>query len=182
MRDNPPVRIRDGRPGDGRAIEQVRTAGWRAAYAGILDAGFLAALTVDDDAVARREQMLAAPRSGEVVLVAEQGGVVVGTCVVVPGRDPDLAPGSTAELAVLYVRPDVWARGVGGRLLAAGFDRAPAPLQVLWALEGNAAARGFYERRGFRPDGARRVLDLGGPAPEVRYRRPGPTGPPSGAG
>ncbi len=171
------MRLRDGRPGDGRAIEQVRTAGWRAAYAGVLDAGFLAALAVDDDAVARRERMLAAPQPGEVVLVAEQAGVVVGACVLVPGRDADLAPGTSAELALLYVRPDVWARGVGGRLLEAGFDRAPAPLQVLWALEGNAAARRFYERRGFRADGARRVLDLGGPAPEVRYRRAGPPGP-----
>ena len=50
------------------------------------------------------------------------------------------------------------------RLAAVGF-RAVS----LWVLEGNRRARAFYERWGFRTDGARQVIDLGRAVPEIRY-------------
>jgi RimJ/RimL family protein N-acetyltransferase len=42
----------------------------------------------------------------------------------------------------------------------------------LWVLRDNAPSRRFYERAGFRADGAANVLDMGGvPVTEVRYAR-----------
>lgn len=56
----------------------------------------------------------------------------------------------------LYVAPERWHRGIGGRLLAAAVDtirgagHATCRLQV---LVDNRRARALYERRGWRPDG-----------------------------
>lgn len=41
---------------------------------------------------------------------------------------------------------------------------------LLWVLEGNARARRFYERSGFRADGTEEPFEVDGVAvPEVRY-------------
>ncbi len=50
----------------------------------------------------------------------------------------------------LYVRADVYGRGVGYALLNESLGSAPA---YLWVLEGNERAIAFYERQGFRLDG-----------------------------
>jgi len=166
-----PTVVRRAVPADARAVEDLRLAGWRAAYAGLLDAGFLARRAVDDGAVAVREAMLADP--GVVCLVAEDDRGPAGFATAMAARDDDLDPAVTTELGGLYLRPDRWRQGLGTRLLAAALAERPAPVLVLWVIEENVRARRFYERQGFRPDGGRRVLDLGGPAPEVRYRRTG---------
>ena len=64
-------------------------------------------------------------------------------------------------LSGLYVRPEAWGTGVAARL----HDRAVDALRAagvgrarLWVLEGNARARRFYERRGWRLDGETRVV------------------------
>lgn len=44
---------------------------------------------------------------------------------------------------------------------------------VLWCLEPNGAALGFYHSQGFCPDGARRLAE-GTPVWEIRLRRPAP--------
>ena len=57
--------------------------------------------------------------------------------------------------------------GAGSALLNACGDVA-----LLWVLEGNVRGRAFYERRGFAPDGARKVLDMGEPVMAMSH--PGP--------
>ena len=53
------------------------------------------------------------------------------------------------------------------RALAARFDAA-----LLWVLEDNPRARGFYERAGWAPDGVRKAEErFGVRAAEVRYRK-----------
>src|SRR4051812_42818316 len=52
--------LRDARPADARRFEEIRIAGWKSAYAGIFDRDFLAALSVEDERVAWREEWLAA--------------------------------------------------------------------------------------------------------------------------
>ncbi len=63
------------------------------------------------------------------------------------------------ELNGLYLDPDCWSRGVGSVLLGAaerglreaGFSRA-----VLWTIAAYERTRMFYERLGWRPDGAKK--------------------------
>ena len=79
------------------------------------------------------------------------------------------------EIYSIYVRPDLYRRGIGGKLLRhairdlAGRGYAEA---VLWTLETNAGARRFYERVGWQADGAAKLDHLDGfDLHEVRYRR-----------
>ncbi|MDQ3703226.1 MAG: GNAT family N-acetyltransferase [Chloroflexota bacterium] len=85
------------------------------------------------------------------LVVAEDDGQVIG-----------FAAFDERELHALYVLPAYWGQGVGHRLLAAA-----GPVWELWVLRDNARARRFYERHGWRPDGA--AVPAG--AVEVRYRR-----------
>jgi GNAT superfamily N-acetyltransferase len=82
--------------------------------------------------------------------------------------------GQVGELYALYVHPAWWSTGTGRALMdhvLAKVSRAGFPNVMLWVLERNARARRFYERAGFRPDGARHVLDGLGGVVEIRYRR-----------
>jgi len=161
--------VRDARPEDSRRIEEIRVAGWHAAYAALLDSTWLAALRVTEDRVATWEQRVREPSPGAVTLVSESAGDVVGLGCLQPGRDGDTP--DAAELLALYVEPSRWQGGHGSALLSAGFARMPQSLQVLWVLEGNAPARQFYARHGFTPDGARKQLDVPGEPAEIRLRR-----------
>ncbi len=163
--------VRDARPDDAHAIEQVRIDGWRGAYSGILAAGLLANLVVEEERVAALRSALTHPEPHEINLVAEQEGVVLAMARLSRCRDDDARVDDVAELRALYVAPGSWSNGLGSRLLDEGFARMEQTLQVLWTLEGNSRARAFYERRGFVLDGARRTRELIGAAVEVRYRR-----------
>jgi GNAT superfamily N-acetyltransferase len=110
-------------------IAAVHEASARAAYAHVLAGPFPA-----DEARATWRARLANGRA----VVAEADGAVVGFAVVTPA----------GELAGLYVRPEWWRAGVGGRLLG-----AVAEARRLWVLEANASARAFYERHGWSPSG-----------------------------
>jgi GNAT superfamily N-acetyltransferase len=48
----------------------------------------------------------------------------------------------------LFVHPDYQRTGIGGGLIAPIMSAASGPLR-LWAFQRNAAARSFYERKGF---------------------------------
>jgi ribosomal protein S18 acetylase RimI-like enzyme len=82
--------------------------------------------------------------------------------------------GQVAELYALYVHPAWWSTGTGRALMDHVLARACVAgyaCITLWVLEANARARGFYQRAGFAPDGARHVLDDLGGVTEIRYRR-----------
>ncbi len=169
------VKVREARPEDARAVEQIRVDGWRKAYRGLLPADLLADLVVVDDRVSALVAAFARPEPHDINLVAEQEGVVLAMARLCGSRDGDASAEAVAELRALYVAPRSWSGGLGGRLLDEGFARMPQPVQVLWTLEGNTRARGFYERRGFVLDGAQRIREITGSAVEVRYRHDGPT-------
>ncbi|MDT7537421.1 MAG: hypothetical protein QOI82_1006 [Actinomycetota bacterium] len=163
--------IRDARPSDARRFEEIRVAGWKTAYVGLIDDDFLRSYAVDDARVRMREAWVADLPAGHVMLVAEQDGAVVGGAILTPSRDEDLP--EAGELLALYVEPARRSGGAGTALLSAGFARMPQDVQSLWVLEGNTAARRFYERHGFAADGTRKARsDIPGEPVEVRYRRP----------
>jgi len=103
--------------------------------------------------------------------VADEGGRVVGFTYVGPSETP-----GAAELYGIHVAPDRVGTGVGRRLMAHALrqlDEVGGDRAVLWVLEGNERARRFYDRGGWRPDGATRVESINGePAAQLRYGRP----------
>ena len=92
------------------------------------------------------------------VLLAEVSGRVVAGIAF--GDVPALAPEGYGLLAKLYVRPEYAGRGIGTLL----YDTAVSQMREagwkrlwLWVLEGNAGARGMYNRRGWIAQSERRT-------------------------
>jgi ribosomal protein S18 acetylase RimI-like enzyme len=162
------MHIRPASPDDAVAIETIRVRGWRAAYRHVFPAADLDALPIDAE---RWRSRLHVPPPGWTTVVCEDDdGRVVGFASTGPSRDED----ELGELYAIYVDPQAWSTGAGRALmasaettLAAGYDAA-----LLWVLEDNPRARGFYERAGWAPDGIRKAEQrFGVRAAEVRYRK-----------
>ena len=163
------MKLRVATAADIPAVARVFAACWRDAYPGIL-ADEVVARFDEPAAIELWTALLGAPGPGRLAVVAESvAGEVVG--VVRFGREPEAH--SRGHVFGLYVAPDSAGAGAGGALLdRAGEWFAAEGLReaTLWVFEANAHARGFYLRRGWRPDGGARVEPQFG-APEVRLRR-----------
>ncbi|WP_169978812.1 GNAT family N-acetyltransferase [Microbispora sp. H10836] len=166
--------IRRAEPVDAAAIAAVHVRSWQAAYPGLMPQAHLDGLTPAMRLPVWERLLGESPRRTE-VLVAEVDGSVAGFAAFGPGRDDDVGPASVAEVSAIYLMPEVWGAGVGGRLMSAALDNLAAAgyeQATLWVVEGNDRARRFYERGGWRPDGAvQRDESDGFPLTEVRYRR-----------
>lgn len=167
------MKIRLATPSDAEGINDVRVAGWRAAYAGAIPADALARLSprADDE---RRRGQLRDPLPGVRNWVSTEGGRAVGWCATGPTREDDYGGEPVHELWALYVDPARWRGGHGGALLrhaCADARQRGFTAIVLWALAVNPIGRAFYEREGFRLIAGEKLLTIGGVSlPEVRYR------------
>lgn len=156
--------------------------GWQVGYEGIVDAGLLAAMSVDQNEERWREIIDA---RGEQIRVAIVDGRVVGFASSGPyrlesGDDKTLGttvfaePGTIGELYGFYVHPDSWGTGVANELHGNVIEALRTDGWVrlkLWVLAENARARRFYERKGWTADGATETLKIPGAPIEVRYER-----------
>jgi GNAT superfamily N-acetyltransferase len=166
------VQIRPMVATDAQRVGRMHHHAWIDTYGGFLPAGYLETTWTVRDAVTFWEDLLARPAEPELSrLVAVLGGRVVG--FVVAGRARELdgrpAPVRPVELRALYVAARHLGSGLGQRLLDEGLSAEQAA--ELWVFARNARARAFYDRNGFRADGAEftdhRFPDL----PEVRLVR-----------
>ncbi|MGW5784240.1 N-acetyltransferase family protein [Streptomyces sp. NPDC003757] len=156
-------------------VAEIRVRGRQSAYRGLMPQAHLDATDPAADAERRRALFGRAP-GGVVNLVAEDdGGEVVGWACHGPYRDGE-ARTADAELYAIHVDAGRFGAGVGQALLRESVRRCESagyPRMLLWVLRGDARARRFYERAGFRPDGAEEPSVVDGAAvPEVRYARP----------
>ncbi|MDA2812718.1 GNAT family N-acetyltransferase [Nocardiopsis sp. RSe5-2] len=173
MSPPPAIPVRHARPDDAELIEEIRVAGWKAAYRGLMPDEFLDALTPDHG---RRAAQLDDPMGTD--LVADVDGRVTGWLSYGPARDGDAPPGAN-EVYACYVAPEAWRGGVGRALLETALAHLDGDPALLWVLKGNRRAIGFYAAFGFHPDGAERALERRGAADgtagqgilEVRCRR-----------
>jgi ribosomal protein S18 acetylase RimI-like enzyme len=142
---------------DARAIAELHVASWQAGYRGLIADAYLDGLQVEDR-VALWENILGDgettvlvagdPIAGFVSFNAEQGWI-----------------------GALYVDPPHFRNGVGTALLAAAHQHLTAtPEVVLWVLQGNDAARAFYERHGYEIDDATAIHEPTGSL-QVRMAR-----------
>jgi GNAT superfamily N-acetyltransferase len=139
--------IRAAVPADADAIAGVWLRSWQTAYRGLVPDAVLDALSREYRQGLWRDRLA----RGEPALVAELDGAVAGYCrVLSPSRD-DAGEG-VAEIAGLYVVPR--RRGLGSALLRAALERTRGREITLWVFRDNHAARAFYARFGFAPDGA----------------------------
>ncbi|WP_233451594.1 GNAT family N-acetyltransferase [Paraburkholderia caribensis] len=168
---SPSVNIRPASIDDAQGIAKVHIATWRDAYKELLPIEYLATLDENARAEKWRKALLA---GAPCVLVAMTNGMLAGWVAFGPARDEDL-DSRCAEIEAIYVASDFWSRGIGTALMHAACERLRAKgfgTVALWVLEDNAAACSFYSRRGFEPDGAAKVVEIGGARlTEVRFTR-----------
>jgi len=157
---------------DAEAIAGIQVRGWQAAYAGLMPQQYLDSLSVADRTKQWRAWIDEAA-GGVRVWLAEETGSAVAFASTGPSRDPEGEPG-TGEVYAIYVEPSMIGTGRGSELFAhvvadlraQGYRRAE-----LWVLPGNSHARQFYERAGWRADGAEKVQPFGDiEVIEIRYR------------
>jgi len=162
------VTIRQASLEDTPAIARIVNASWRAAYAGIVPADVLDALSDE-----KKQAQLAAglDRSPEMrYYVLEADGVPVGAACLHPTRDEDLP--EAGEFSFFYLLPAYWRSGYGTLLLAHVEREAKTHGYLIlccWTLEENARAIAFYEKNGFRRDGARQIVTIGKPFDVIRF-------------
>lgn len=138
--------IRPATSADASAIARVHVETWRSVYAGLIPDNVLARMTTERQVIAWGRQIGdGAPTS---VLVAESDKEVVGFIGI--GHNRIGLAGFDGEVYTLYVLDDFQGRGLGARLLDAGFraliDRRMNSA-VIWVLAGNPS-RFFYEAMG----------------------------------
>lgn len=171
--DDDRIRIRPMTPADCDRVAEIRIGGWRSAYRGLIPQSYLDALDVARDAERRRGYFSQGDAS-VLDLVAERDGEIVGWACHGPCRDGE-ARTEDVELYAIYVDPGRYGTGIGHALLQESVRRCTAaghPRMLLWVLKDNARARRFYERAGFRADGAEEPFEVEGvEVPEVRYAR-----------
>lgn len=160
--------IREATPADARAIAGVHIDVWRTTYRGHFPDTVLDVLDLDRWTV-RREQRLREPAAGQVCLVAEIDGVVVGFADAGPAPDVDPAMG---EVYAIYVLDEHQRVGIGRMLLAEAARRLDAlGLRglLIWVLRENVKGRFFYERMGGRAERERPFEIAGTSITETGY-------------
>jgi GNAT superfamily N-acetyltransferase len=158
---------------DTEAVGRMHVRVWQATYADVMPASYLAAI----DPVARAEYWrvtIARRLPLHAQLVAAIDGEPVGFAAVGMAHHDQKRRG---EVYAINVDPDWIGRGVGQPL----FSGAVAALRgmgftadlVLWVVRENARARHFYERNGWRADGAEQQVEFGdATVVELRYQSP----------
>ena len=162
--------VRAAVPADAYEVARVQLRSWRSAYRGLIARDFLDGLSPEffADRYTFGRVGLRMPST----VVAVEGAAILGLATTGLCRDGDFP--NFGELMAMYVDPAHVRRGVGRSLMAAARERLRAvgvAGALLWVLDGNTSARRFYERDGWRFDGACRATTFGdAPVRQVRYR------------
>jgi GNAT superfamily N-acetyltransferase len=139
--------LREATLADAAAIAKLHADSWRYAYRGSYSDVYLDGPVFEDRARMWQER-LSSPQQGQYVVLAEEGGELVGFACAFGADDPKWG----TLLDNLHARPDLHRRGIGRRLVAdvARWSRQAYPEDglFLWVLEKNERARGFYARLG----------------------------------
>jgi len=170
-----PVSVRLATPEDAEAIARLHVATSLAAYRPIFGDDYTGG-DIDERIESWRRMLVGdltlawmPPEKTYLAVTADE--TIAGFCAVGPSRDAE--PGDDGEVMMLYISPDFWRGGVGNLL----FDSGTAYLRergfselILWVLEDNVRARSFYEKKGWRPDGAKKPSFSRPALSQVRYR------------
>ena len=152
---------------------EVHVRAWQATYRGLMPDDYLDGL-VPADRAPMWASAIEQPRPGQILLVVESDGSVLGFAAAGP-EGGQSGPTGSGELYAINLDPGSWGRGLGRTLLRAvetsllnaGFTDA-----VLWVHPANQRAIAFYRAAGWVSEGIEREADvLGVQVPEARFRR-----------
>jgi ribosomal protein S18 acetylase RimI-like enzyme len=149
-------------------LAEIHVCGWRHAYRGLVPDR---ELFVDRQVAKGMRMWEGIIAAGKEKICVFDDGILKGFALHAPCRDVDAT--ADWEVCALYVQPEFIGTGVGRIIMesvAAEVVREGRRAIRLWVLENNIAARGFYERMGYRQDGGRRQIEAWG-QDELRYCR-----------
>jgi len=152
------------------SLRGLHLATWEAAYRCRAHEGWYGEQLAAHAARDWREIILSHAKQGGGVLSARCDGGLLGFCEYGPSEDPEEDPREIGQIHRLYVSPARQRAGIGRSLLSASVDllhEEGARSATLWVLKTDRYARAFYERLGWRPDGA----STAGQPTDLRYRR-----------
>lgn len=135
---------------DAKAIAEVHVRAWQHAYAGLVEADDLNALSVDKRQAMWREAIEYA--EPQVLVATDEGGQVVGFIGFDRSRDPK-TKSTTGELWAHYVDPSVLGTGAGLALWDAARDACEEEGFVevtAWVFVHNERGMAFYDMAGFK--------------------------------
>lgn len=143
---------------DGKGYVHYKS--WHETYGGLVDETYMRGVTLEKCRQIARQWP-------ENTIIAKDGERVVGFAGCGAYRDETL-PGH-GEVFALYVLRECQGRKAGYELMNAALERLCAFQKIaVWVLKGNDRAIRFYERYGFRFDGAEAEIMLGTPSTELR--------------
>jgi GNAT superfamily N-acetyltransferase len=160
--------VRLAKLGDAEAIARAHTESWRTSYRGILPDNVLDRIDVGQRADSRR-RILSDASIFQLVAYDLTRGDIVGLCDAGPARRN--AP-YAGEIYALYMVHHAKRHGLGQEM----FERVQTHLAasgkrslIIWVLENNQHARGFYEAMGGRAAMTIRSTVGGYPVTERAY-------------
>ncbi len=156
---------------DAPQLAALHIASWQAAYRGIIDDDILDNMDVSEREKRWRKNLEEGGFELENVVCIGDDNQVIGFASYGEERDPDPGISGRGELWAIYVHPDFWGKGAGQKLWS-HFDEHrnwyPKGTAV-WVLSENDLAIKFYERIGFKKDGATKDFVYHGKSfPELR--------------
>lgn len=147
---------------EARGKAYVHWKSWQESYAGIVDPGYLSRLTLE-----KCEAM--AFRYPENTWVAMDGERVVGFTAAGAYRGADDGETDEGEVYAIYVLQEFQKQGIGYALMRHSLSVLQGCRRIyVWVLRENQKGISFYERVGFRADGAEKELVLGSPVKVIR--------------
>ena len=160
--------IREAVVADAPTMASIHVRTWQSAYADIMPADFLKTLCEEKSTAFWIQEL---SRGKSINRVAMADSQIVGWASGGPCRDQDSA--DSAEIYAIYVSPESQGRGTGKQLMQRlTEDLSQGSDIVLWVLEQNHSAIGFYAQLGYTPDGATKTLRIGGrELVEIRFRK-----------
>jgi len=146
---------------------EIHVFGWRSAYRGIVSDEHLfknMLVSKDIERFSKDENLYVIKNS-----FVYDDGIIKAILTIGPCRDEDKP--NSFELWGIYVDPFFQRQGVGSQMVEfcekiaveRGFNEV-----CIWVLEKNTNARKFYEKLGYNPDGASKLIELLS-VTEVRY-------------
>lgn len=159
------ISIRTATTDDIPTIAALHIDGWKGAYGGIVDQGYLDSLTVEKR-IEDWKGWLATEES--TVFIADDDGkpagfVVIGRTKTPPPGSSPIRPSHSGEVYALYLNPDHWRKGIGTMLIKHAARELKARKHstlCLWVLDGNSRAKGFYEAMGGQKLGSK-MIEIG---------------------
>ncbi len=165
----PDITIRSADIRDAAVLAEIHVLSWHATYPGIVPDEVLEDFTPDHRRPVFEKALIEG--IGDYTLIFD-GDVAAGFLSLGKSWDEDTDE-TCGEIWSIYLRPDCRGRGLGARLMRWGLDELKKRgylMATLWVLEENIPARDFYEKMGFKPDGAVKDIRIGKILKECRYR------------